>query len=78
MVPINVEKDTLGTLHKKIAEKFGIDEQELAILYRHEPIMSGDVKIEFFNYDFREFKIEKKLKDMNTKLKHGAILFVEA
>ena len=60
-----------------VAEEFKIDEKELAILYRHEPILSGEVKIEFFNYDCREYGVDKKLKDMNTKLKHGAIVFVE-
>ena len=39
--------------------------------------MAGEVRVEFYNYDFKEYKIDKPLSKMNTKLKHGAIVFVE-
>jgi len=47
------------------------------IIIRHEPILSGQIRIEYFNYDKKQFGLDKKLSDMKTKLTHGHILFIE-
>ena len=44
------------------------------IIIRHEPILTGDVRIEYFNYDKKHFGLDKKLSEMKTKLIHGQVL----
>lgn len=61
-----------------MAERFGMPAAELTVLVRHEPIMSGDVRIEYFNFDHKKYGLDKKLSQLNTKLKHGSLVFVEA
>jgi hypothetical protein len=39
--------------------------------------LSGDIRIEYFNYDKKQFGLDKKLSEMKTKLTHGQILFIE-
>lgn len=47
------------------------------IIIRHEPILIGDIRIEYFNYDKKQFGLDKKLSEVKTKLTHGQILFIE-
>ena len=61
LLRFDTAEDTVGSLTALLAEKYGVEASELCILVRHEPIMSGEVRIEHFNYDLKKFEIDKKL-----------------
>ena len=73
----NFKKDHVSDLTALFASKYGIPAEDLAILIRHEPILSGEVRVEYYNYDFQEYGIDKKISEMKTQLTHGHIIFVE-
>jgi hypothetical protein len=74
----NYKELKVSDLIDLIAVEKGIDNNKLAILIRHEPLIAGgDIKIEYYNYDCKEFGIDKNISDMNTKLHHGSILYIE-
>lgn len=65
--------ETVQQLDQRIGEMFGIPEDKLVVLLRHEHIYNNTVRTELYNIEWRK---NKRIEDA-ARLDHGAILYVE-
>ena len=77
LIKIDIKNDKISNLESVISQQTSIPIDKLVIIIRHEPILIGDIRIEYFNYDKKQFGLDKKLSEVKTKLTHGQILFIE-